>query len=102
MIVKLPVTNQVNQAFSVPSENGTIRLTLRFHSVATMWTIDASRNGKTTNGVAVNCGGTHFESGLMNMDVACIDTSGLGVDPYSLDCFTNGRCELLVVFDEVS
>lgn len=101
MIVKLPVTNQVNQSFIIPSDNGTIRLTLRFHSMATMWAADVSRNGKASFGAAVCVGGAHFESSSMDLDVLCIDTSGLGVDPYSLDCFSNGRCLLLVVFDEV-
>jgi hypothetical protein len=102
MIVKLPVTNQVNQSFTIPSDDGSIKLFLRFHSVATMWTIDAERNTKKAQGMAVNVGGSHFASSLMNLDVRCVDTSGIGVDPYSLDCFDNGRCELLVVFDEVS
>ena len=102
MIVKLPVTNQVNQSFTIPSDNGSIKLALRFHSVATMWAVDVKRNNKASYGMAANVGGSHFASSLMNLDVRCVDTSGLGVDPYSLDCFNNGRCELLVVFDEVS
>ena len=80
----------------LPGANVTMRL--RFHSVAEIWTVDVSRNGKQANGISLNVGGSHTASAMMNFDILVFDNSGMGIDPFKLDDFESGRCSLVIAY----
>lgn len=91
------ITSDPNQRHTIEREGGNIVLVIRFHPQLEQWTIDVERNDKAAYGVKLSTGVRHIQS--RNMGVDFIVIANEDYDPFQLDDFESGRCNLLMVFD---
>lgn len=95
MPVKLTnITDEAHQRHIVLFEESEIVLTLRFYPTVEMWCFDAEYKGNILNGYKLSTGVLHMRSRNMPFDFFVMDASGNGLDPFKLDDFSTGRCEL--------
>ena len=101
MVLKIEnITAEPFQRHEIITDNGNVIITLKFHDVIAIWTIDAERNGRTVQGVKLSVGVTHIQSSLLGVDFIVYAQGD--VDPYKLNDFESGRCSLLMgVLDAV-
>lgn len=61
---------------------------------------DEQKSEPPIYGVKMALGVTHIRHRNWPFDFAVIDTTGEGIDPFRVDDFTTGRCELYFVTPE--
>lgn len=77
-------------------------ITLKYHVVVELWTIDVSYKDRNIFGVGLAAGVLHIESRNMPFGFVVQDASGAGLDPFRRNDFSSGRCVLyLVEADEI-
>lgn len=91
------VTADADQSHTLLTEVGDVRLRLRFHPVATIWTVDVEYGERSVYGIRLAAGTRLVQGSRFPFDLAVTETSGSGVCPYKLDDFTSGRCLLWYV-----
>lgn len=91
--------SEAEQIHTIPlDESGEdIILTLRYYSTIQAWYMDLEWGEYSTQGVKVSVGVFHIFSGNVPFEFRCVDNSGNGIDPYALDDFQLGRCQLVLV-----
>lgn len=91
------ITADADQSHVLLTEVGDVTLRLRFHSVATIWTVDVTYGDRTVYGIRLAAGTRHIQGSRFPFDLAVTETSGSGICPYKLDDFSSGRCRLWYV-----
>lgn len=91
------ITADANQRHVIERDDGDITLVLRFHPQIEQWTMDAERANKSIFGVKLTTGVKHIEA--RNMGIEFVVVAEADFDPFQLDDFESGRCNLLMVFD---
>lgn len=91
------IGNEGRQIHSVIFEESQIIIELYFASIVERWFFDVSYNGFSAKGMAVSLGTNHIRELNQPFDIVCEDNSELGIDPFQLDDFASGRCELLIL-----
>jgi len=91
------ITADPDQTHTLLTEVGDVTLRLRFHPVATIWTVDVVYGSSAVYGVKLAAGTRLVQGSNFPFDLAVTETSGSGVDPYKEDDFTSGRCILWYV-----
>lgn len=88
------VSNDAIQRHTIPLSGNNITLTVRFYSVTQIWTMDAEWNGESVFGVKMSLGVNHFLFKNWPFDFIVTDGSTAGIDPFQVDDFISGRCQL--------
>lgn len=91
------ITDEAHQRHRILFAESEIVLTLRFHSIVQMWTFDAEYKDWSIHGQRIVVDSLHILGQNKPFDFAVIDRSGAGVDPFKLDDFSSGRCELYIL-----
>ena len=74
-----------------------VDLTLTFLGVTQIWFANVAYGADRISGVKLSLGTLHFVSKNWPFDLVVRDTSELGVDPFQINDFATGRCELYLV-----
>lgn len=74
-----------------------IILTLRYYPTVRIWCFDAEYLDFEVHGLKLSAGVLHMRSRNQPFDFICRDLSGNGIDPFQLNDFTSGRCELYLL-----
>lgn len=91
------LTNDADQQHTLLTDSGTVRLRLRFHPVAQIWTMDVEYGDDAVYGVRLAAGTRHVQGARWPFDFYVRETLGSGVCPYKADDWSSGRCELWFV-----
>lgn len=83
-MTKIDIDSTEYQEFSVPFEGELITVSLNFR--IDNWLMDIAYQEKELNGVRLSCGVMLLEGKNFPFEIV-IDDKGLGVDPFSADCF---------------
>lgn len=97
MIEIMNITDDPYQRHIITTATAPIELILRFYPRAQFWTLSATYQGVESNGLKLSLGTLHMRSRNMPFDFIVVDTGGAGIDPFSADDFSNGRCKLLML-----
>lgn len=93
------LTSDADQQHTLLTAVGDVRIRLRFHPVATIWTLDVEYGDRAVYGVRMAAGTRHIQGSNFPFDFFVRETSGSGVCPYKADDWSSGRCELWYVTD---
>lgn len=85
------------QRHTLLTEGIEVIVDLRFHSTVGYWTADCYWLDRSVVGVKLAVGCLHFQGANLPFDLAVIDLSGAGIDPFHEDDFASGRCALYLV-----
>ncbi len=91
------ITDAPHQRHTVLFEESEIVVTLRFHPTVEMWVLDAVYNGSQALGYKLSVGVLHMQSRNLPFDFVVRDAQQAGLDPYLIDDFSTGRCELYLL-----
>ena len=91
------LTDEPHQIHIIIFDESEITLDLRFHPTVQMWCIGIEYKGHETHGTKLSLGIPHLVSRNYPFDFIVADTSGTGLDPFRLDDFVTGRCELYML-----
>ena len=81
---KFNISAEPFQSFEIPFEDGNIKIDLEFRQG--FWLININYNNKILNGAKLASGVFIAEGENYPFDF-WIDDKGLGIDPFSVDCF---------------
>lgn len=96
----LDITSDAHQAHTLLFIEDEIALELRFLPVVERWFMSVTYKTKSALGVAMACSTLHMRSRNFPFDFAVRDTTRTGLDPFRLEDFSSGRCELYLM-DEI-
>ena len=91
------ITDEPHQTHTILFDESEIALTLRFYPTVQMWCFDATYKDSIVSGMKLSVGVLHMRSRNLPFDFAVIDTLGAILDPFRLDDFSTGRCELYML-----
>jgi len=101
------INDEPIQTHTLEFSRGVIDLKLRFLPVVQIWMMDVTytkadndQPEPTIYSVKLALANTHVRHRNWPFDFAVIDTSGEGIDPFRIDDFSNGRCEMYFVTPE--
>lgn len=101
MAIKLiNITDDAHQQHIVITDDQEITLTLRFLPVVQAWFFDVSYGGRSASGFRLALNVLHMQSQNFPFDFIVEDTSGRDIDPFRLDDFATGRCNLYMLQSE--
>ena len=86
-MIKIPIKADPNQSFPVPFENDLIYISLKYKFSG--WYMDIKYGDKARNGIRL-CSRVLLLKGLNLPFEIIIDDKGLELDPFSLNCFSDG------------
>ena len=91
------ITDAPHQNHTVLFEESEIVITLQFHPTIEMWVIDAVYKDEQALGYKLTVGVLHMQSRNLPFDFIVRDAQQSGLDPFLIDDFSNGRCELYML-----
>ncbi|MBL1319597.1 MAG: hypothetical protein JKY80_01945 [Mariprofundaceae bacterium] len=91
------ITAEAHQRHTILFQESEVILTLRFYPTVSMWCFDAEYKTSVVSGMKLSVGVLHMRSRNLPFDFAVIDTLGDVIDPFRLDDFETGRCELYML-----
>lgn len=91
------LTSDPHQRHTILFAQSQIDLDLRYHPTIEMWAIDLTYKSRAIYGVKLSLGVAHVRSYNWPFDVAVVDSSGSGIDPFSIDDFESGRCVIYML-----
>lgn len=91
---------EAQQRFTISNNGFEADILFRFLPVAQQWIMNVTYSGKTINGVKMATGVLHMDSQGYPFDFYVRDTTGNGIDPYRLNDFQDGRCEICLIEPE--
>ena len=97
MLVIDSITSDNDQEFTIPFQESEIVLRVRFLPAVQQWFMDVSYNGIETNGVKLAVEVLPLFGRNYPFDIWIVDNSGTGLDPFTIDDFSNGRCEMYLL-----
>lgn len=86
--------NEPIQTHTILFGDNEITLVIRFLPPVAIWIMDITFNDDSIYGVKMSVGSLHVFGQNWPFDFAVTDESGAGIDPFQLDDFTSGRCNL--------
>ena len=91
------ITSDNDQEYTIPYEASEIVLRLRYMNVVQQWFMDVSYNETETNGVKLTVQAFHVLNRNYPFDIWIEDNSSTGLDPFTIDDFSNGRCVMYIM-----
>lgn len=82
------------QSFTLLIGDETAKITIRFYPTISQWYFDLSFRNIEIKGIKISLGVLHINNYNFPFDFVAVDTSTLGIDPFQIDDFENGRIEL--------
>jgi hypothetical protein len=95
----LDINDDAYQKHTLLFGDSEIALELRFLPPVEQWMMNIDYKGKRALGLKLAVGVLHMASRNFPFDFAVRDTSRAGLDPYRLEDFSSGRCELYLLDD---
>lgn len=96
MIEVTNITSDALQRHTIATEYKDVVIRLRFVATTQSWFMDVSRDDQVVNGVRLVVGAFQITSSRMPVDFYVRDNLNIGLDPFSIDDFENGRCSLFM------
>jgi len=97
MIEIMNITADPYQRHVITTDTAPITLLLRYYPRAQFWTLSVEYRGVECNGLKLSNGVLHMRSRNLPFDFIVVDTGGNGIDPFSVDDFSTGRCRMLML-----
>jgi hypothetical protein len=97
MVQLTGITDEPMQMHTIPLEDDSISLHLRFYGLPAFWCFDVKYKSKEVKGVKLSLGTLHLESNNLPFDFALEDTSKTGIDPFRMDDFSSGRINIYML-----
>ena len=91
------ITSETIQRHTILFEKAEIIFTLRFYPRTQIWMFDAEFGDKKVYGLKLSVGVLHMLSQNQPFDFVCIDRSGNGIDPFTRQDFSGGRCNIYML-----
>lgn len=86
------------QSQTVILDDMDIKITVRFLTIVSMWVLKVEIDGELIiDGVALSCGSVILEQFNKPFGFIVEDKSTLGIDPFRLEDFSDGRCALYML-----
>jgi hypothetical protein len=91
------ITDEPIQRHTILFEQSEITFVLRFYPRTGVWLFDAEFGNKRVFGLKLSVGVLHMLSQNQPFDFVCLDRSGNGIDPFTRQDFSAGRCEIYLL-----
>lgn len=91
------ITNEADQRHTIITENQDVILRLYFLPTVQSWFMDVSYGDKSVKGVRLSLAVSHIRASNLPLDFIVEDTLNQGIDPFKLDDFFTGRCNLYMM-----
>jgi len=91
------LTTEPIQKHTILFEKDEITFVLRFYPRTQVWMFDAEFGGRAVYGLKLSVGVLHMLSQNQPFDFICVDRSGNGIDPFTRQDFSGGRCEIYML-----
>jgi hypothetical protein len=91
------ITDEPIQRHTILFEKAEIIFTLRFYPRTQIWMFDAEFGDKKVYCLKLSVGVLHMLSQNQPFDFVCIDRSGNGIDPFTRQDFSGGRCNIYML-----
>lgn len=91
------LSSDAHQRHTLLIDRGQVALVLRYLPAVQIWIMDVEYLGKAQRGVKLSASVLHIRSFNFPFDFTVVVTDNSGVDPFRLDDFSSGRCELYFV-----
>ena len=93
----LNLTDETLQKHTILFEESEVIFTIRFYPKTEIWCFDAEYNGKSVFGLKLSVGVLHMVSQNQPFDFVVSDNSNNGLDPFKIDDFSGGRCNIFIL-----
>lgn len=94
----IEVSKEPHQSQTVVLDNLDITITVRFLPIVFMWMLKVDIDGENVvDGIALSCGSVIMEQNNKPFGFMVDDKSTLGIDPFRLEDFSDGRCVLYML-----
>lgn len=94
----IELTNDPIQSQTIVVDNLDIKVTVRFLPIIATWTLRVDVDGETViDGIALSLGSVMMEQDNKPFGFIVEDKSTLGIDPFRLEDFSDGRCVLYML-----
>jgi len=91
------ITAQPFQQHTLLLDDSEAVVELRYLPAVEMWLMNVSHGGRVRNGLKLTANVYHLRQYGFPFDFTVLITDGSGLDPFSIDDFANGRCELYYI-----
>jgi len=94
----IDISNEPYQSQTVVLDNLDIKITVRFLGTVSMWVLKVDIDGENViDGIALSCRSVIMEQFNKPFGFIVEDKSTLGIDPFRLEDFSDGRCVLYML-----
>lgn len=94
----IDLSNEPYQSQTVVLDNLDIKITVRFLPTVSMWLMKVDIDGENIiDGVALSCGSVIMQQFNKPFGFIVDDKSTIGIDPFRLEDFSDGRCVLYML-----
>lgn len=94
------ITDEPYQAHTLLLDEGEAVLELRFLPAVQIWIMSVTHGEKVRTGIKLSASVYHLRSYGFEFDFVVTLTDGSGIDPFRVDDFASGRCEIYFVSPE--
>ena len=91
------LTDEPIQRHTILFEKDEITFVLRFYPRTQVWLFDVKFGDSQVYGLKLSVGVLHMLSQNQPFDFICVDKSGNGIDPFTRQDFSGGRCEIYMI-----
>ena len=91
------ITSEVIQRHTLLVDDFEIVIQLRFFPAVEIWQLSVELGEKDINGIKLSAGVLHMRGYNYPFDFVVALTDSSGIDPFRIDDFETGRCELYYV-----
>lgn len=88
------ITNEPFQRHIVLTPDGEITLTIRFYPAVEIWAMDVTYFDRSVYGIRLSASVSLLRDFNFPFDFLVLIADNSGIDPFRVDDFANGRCEL--------
>lgn len=94
----IELSNDPIQSQTVVLDKLDIKITVRFLPMVSMWVLKVDIDGENIiDGVALSCGSVIMQQFNKPLGFIVEDKSTIGIDPFRLEDFSDGRCILYML-----
>lgn len=94
------ITDEPFQRHTLLMDDDEAILELRFLPAVEIWVMNVAYKGKERNGSKLSANSYHLRSYNFPFDFTVLVTDDSGLDPFRVDDFQTGRCELYYITPE--
>lgn len=91
------IGDEVTQRHTILYLETELVITLRYFGTVELWTLDVEYKDFIITSLGLSAGVLHMESSNQPFGFVVQDTSGVGLDPFRRNDFSDGRCILYLV-----